>query len=53
MTLIAGLSAVVLGWLIAYGISLFSSIFPAYGAYGQSEGGVLTRRETGGRILLY
>ncbi len=52
MTLIAGLSAVVLGWLIAYGISLFSSIFPAYGAYGQSEG-VLTRRATGGRILLY
>lgn len=32
---------------------MFSSIFPAYGAYGQSEGGVLTRREIGGRILLY
>lgn len=52
MTLIAGLSAVVVGYLIAYGIDLFSSIFAAYEQYGGSEG-VFTRKQTGGRILLY
>lgn len=52
MTLITCLSAVVIGCLIAYGINLFTSIFAAYEIYGQSEE-VLTRHETGGRILLY
>lgn len=52
ITLIAGLSAVVVGSLISYGIDLFSSLFPAYGAYGGAYG-VLTERATGGRILLY
>lgn len=52
ITLIAALSGVVVGYLIAYGINLFSTIFVAYTAYGQSDE-VLTRQAHRGRILLY
>lgn len=52
ITLIAGLSAVVVGYLIAYGINLFSAIFSAYEVYGGANE-VLTIPKSGARKLLY